>query len=300
MWQSIYSGFIDNTTEVAAEIASSMSGTLAAPLSAAMTLYIILYGWAVMRGSIQEPVMDFTFRAMKLLVIWTLVVKAGDYTSWAGSTITSGVPEFIDQLAGGEAGNTLPADAIFRETARIADEIQKFYVSQGVSGKITGALYYAIMMVTGGVVAAIVFAVSLLITLGLTMMAAVGPLFIAFALFDFSRGWFFSWLAQILNFGVLKLLTYVLGLVLIAMLQEAISETATLSARLRMFFFFGMLAASFVMFFLLPSIAAALSAGAQASTGMAQRWTERKLGLLSNKNGGGGPSGTSAGSASRR
>nr|WP_319247221.1 type IV secretion system protein [uncultured Celeribacter sp.] len=301
MWQNIYSDFITTTTEVSSSIAGSMSGALKEPLFAAMTIYIILYGWAVIRGSIQEPVMDFMFRAMKMLVVWTLVVSAGEYTSWVGSTITSGVPEFIDQLAGGQGGNKIPADAIFRESGRMAEEVQKFYASQGVSGKITGALYWAIMMGAGTVVAAIVFAVSLLVTLGLTMMASIGPLFIAFALFDFSRGWFFSWLAQILNFGVLKLLVYVLGLVLIAMLQNAVEQSSVLSAGAAMFFFIGILTASFFMFFLLPSLASALSSGAQASTGMAQRWTERQLGLLSNKNGGGGDGDRgNAGSASKR
>ncbi|WP_434286231.1 type IV secretion system protein [Celeribacter sp. SCSIO 80788] len=301
MWQNTYSDFITTTTEVSSSIAGSMSGALKEPLFAAMTIYIILYGWAVIRGSIQEPVMDFMFRAMKMLVVWTLVVSAGEYTSWVGSTITSGVPEFIDQLAGGHGGNKIPADAIFRESGRMAEEVQKFYASQGVSGKITGALYWAIMMGAGTVVAAIVFAVSLLVTLGLTMMASIGPLFIAFALFDFSRGWFFSWLAQILNFGVLKLLVYVLGLVLIAMLQNAVEQSSVLSAGAAMFFFIGILTASFFMFFLLPSLASALSSGAHASTGMAQRWTERQLGLLSNKNGGGGDGDRgNAGSASKR
>ncbi len=280
LWQSLYSDFLTTTTEAASSISSSMSGTLTVPLTAAMTTYLIVYGWAIIRGSIQEPLMDFLFRAMKLFVIWTLVVQAGSYTTWVGSTITEGLPEFVDQLTGGGSGNALPSDSIFAKTNSVAQDVLEFYAQKGgMSSRVAGPIYYFFTMAAGVLLSAIAFGFSLLVTLGFTLLAAIGPLFISFALFNFSRGWFFSWLGQLVNFAIYKVLLYVMAIVILAMLENALTANSKLGVVIGLFYFLGIVATSFFLFFLLPSMASALSAGAGASTGMVQRAVERRLGI---------------------
>lgn len=296
MWESIYSDFIDAVTDTANTIAGTMSSELTAPLTAAMTLYIILYGIAIMKGAIQEPVLDFAIRGIKLAIIWSLVSSAGDYTAWVGNVINQDLPNFIDALAGGSGTGRLPSDPVFSKSVGVAERVYQHHVSQGLAGKIVGPVYYAIVMLLGGVIlsgVALVF--SLWATLGLTIMAAIGPLFICFAMFETTRGWFFSWLGQILNFLIFKLLIYVLSLTIIIMLEKAVIQTDVLPATLAMFYFAGITVTGIVFFFLLPSIAASLSQGAQASTGMLQRAAERYVGRLG-KSGGN----DSSGGASRR
>ncbi|WP_282092820.1 type IV secretion system protein [Epibacterium ulvae] len=296
MWESIYSDFIDAVTDTANTIAGTMSSELTAPLTAAMTLYIILYGIAIMKGAIQEPVLDFAIRGIKLAIIWSLVSSAGDYTAWVGNVINQDLPNFIDSLAGGSGTGRLPSDPVFSKSVGVAERVYQHHVSQGLAGKIVGPVYYAIVMLLGGVIlsgGALVF--SLWATLGLTIMAAIGPLFICFAMFETTRGWFFSWLGQILNFLIFKLLIYVLSLTIIIMLEKAVIQTDVLPATLAMFYFAGITVTGIVFFFLLPSIAASLSQGAQASTGMLQRAAERYVGRL-----GKGGGNDSSGGANRR
>src|SRR3546814_15890356 len=76
--------FLDNqfTTPLQNFISSGTSGISAwvtGPLTAALTLYVMLYGFLILRGSVQEPIMDFAFRAMKLAIILMLVRNAGEY-----------------------------------------------------------------------------------------------------------------------------------------------------------------------------------------------------------------------------
>ncbi len=296
MWESIYSDFIDAVTDTANTIAGTMSSELTAPLTAAMTLYIILYGIAIMKGAIQEPVLDFAIRGIKLAIIWSLVSSAGDYTAWVGNVINQDLPNFIDALAGGSGTGRLPSDPVFSKSVGVAERVYQHHVSQGLAGKIIGPVYYAIVMLLGGVIlsgVALVF--SLWATLGLTIMAAIGPLFICFAMFETTRGWFFSWLGQVLNFLIFKLLIYVLSLTIIIMLEKAVIQTDVLPATLAMFYFAGITVTGIVFFFLLPSIAASLSQGAQASTGMLQRAAERYVGRL-----GKGGGNDSSGGANRR
>ena len=298
MWATIYGDFIDAVTNTANTIAGTMSAELAAPLTAAMTLYIILYGIAIMKGAIQEPVLDFAVRGIKLAIIWSLVSSAGDYTAWVGNVINRDLPNFVDALTGGSGTGQLPSDPVFSKSVGVAERVYQHHVSQGLAGKIIGPVYYAIVMLLGGVVlSGVALMFSLLATVGLTIMAAIGPLYICFALFDATRGWFFSWLGQILNFLMFKLLLYVLSLVIILMLERAVLQTDVLPATLAMFYFAGVTVTGIIFFFLLPSIAASLSAGAQASTGALQRGAERYLGRrLPGSGNGNNP----AGSASRR
>lgn len=291
MFQSLYDDFITSMTTKMNEVSGTMSGALTAPLTAAMTIYIILYGWAVIRGSIQEPVMDFVFRAVKLLVIWTLVANAGEYSSWAGTTITVGLPDFVNTLTG-SPGTSLPSDPIMAMANTLAVDVQEAYGS-GIAGSIYG--YLMSLVVVGGAIvfAAIAFVVSLLVAFGLALMASVGPIFIAFALFDFSRGWFFAWLGQVLNFAVLKLLVIVMMILMTSFLGDVYSNVDVEGGMVALSAFLVALLCATIFFFLLPSIAAALSAGAGASTGAAQRFVERKLLGNSNSGGGGGNTGGS-------
>jgi len=215
-----------------------------------------------------------------------------------GNVINRDLPNFVDALTGGSGNGQLPSDPVFSKSVGVAERVYQHHVSQGLAGKIIGPVYYAIVMLLGGVVlsgVALVF--SLLATVGLTIMAAIGPLYICFALFDATRGWFFSWLGQILNFLMFKLLLYVLSLVIILMLERAVLQTDVLPATLAMFYFAGVTVTGIIFFFLLPSIAASLSAGAQASTGALQRGAERYLGR---RLPGGGSGNNPAGSASRQ
>ena len=43
---------------------SNIAEWVTGPLTAAVTLYVVLYGYLVLRGSVQDPVLEFAFRAI--------------------------------------------------------------------------------------------------------------------------------------------------------------------------------------------------------------------------------------------
>jgi type IV secretion system protein VirB6 len=44
---------------------SSVIAVVEGPLRVALVLYVLLYGYAILRGAISEPVMDFAVRSVK-------------------------------------------------------------------------------------------------------------------------------------------------------------------------------------------------------------------------------------------
>jgi len=51
---------------------SAVIGEVEGPLRIALVLYVVLYGLAILRGAISEPVMDFAIRSIKLALIYAL------------------------------------------------------------------------------------------------------------------------------------------------------------------------------------------------------------------------------------
>lgn len=292
MLQGLYDSFIDTLTAQTDAVAGNMSSALTPPLTAAMLLYIILYGIAIMRGAIQEPVLDFAVRGIKLAIIWGLVSSAGDYSSWVGSTINVGAAQFINSLTGG--AGTVPGDSVMVQANEFATQVEEAYAAEGWSGSITGGIISFAIMMTAGLFAAIAFVITLLSTFALSIMAAIGPIFIGFALFDVTRGWFFAWLGQLLNFMLVKVLVTVLTVVIVSLMGNIYTQASAVDAVGSYIAYLIGLLCGIVFFLLIPSIASGLSAGAQSSTGMLQRSIERNLGLPSR-----GSGGSSGGSASR-
>lgn len=61
---------------------SNIAEWLSGPLTVAVTLYVILFGYLILRGSVHEPILDFAFRAIKLAIIVTLVKNASEYQTY--------------------------------------------------------------------------------------------------------------------------------------------------------------------------------------------------------------------------
>ncbi|WP_226627844.1 type IV secretion system protein [Alloyangia pacifica] len=274
MLQALYDNFTNSLSEKMSAISGTMSAELTAPLTAAMTIYLILYGWAMIRGSVQEPLLDFTLRGVKLAIIWTLVSSAGEYTAWVGDTIQQGIPDFVEVLVGGPAN--LPSDPVMTMSSKIGEEVRKQFGS-GIAGMLYGYGLSLFVLASTVPFAALAFVVSLIVHFGLAMLAAVGPLFVAFALFEVTRGWFFAWLGQTVNFALLKLLVIVLTQAITAFIADVYTAFNPTDGAAAVSAFAVAMACGTIFFFLLPSIASALSAGTSASTGAAQRMVERKL-----------------------
>ncbi len=292
MLQGLYDSFVKTLTTQTDAISGNMSSALTPPLTAAMLLYIILYGVAIMRGAIQEPVLDFAIRGIKLAIIWGLVSSASDYTSWVGSTINDGSAAFVNSLTGGSG--TIPGDSVIVQANEFATKVSEAHAAEGWAGSVTGGIISFAIMLTAGLFAAIAFVVSLLSTFALSIMAAIGPIFVCFALFDATRGWFFAWLGQLLNFMLVKILVIVLTVVIVALMGNIYAQASAVNAVGSYIAYLIGLLCGIIFFLLIPSVASGLSAGAQASTGMLQRSIERNLGIRT-----GGGAGGARGSATR-
>ncbi|HEX7944582.1 MAG TPA: type IV secretion system protein, partial [Phenylobacterium sp.] len=108
------------------ESASRMLGEVSGPLRAALVLYVLLYGFAILRGAIAEPMMDFAARSVKLALIVMLATTAA-YGTWVTQPLFHGLPDTLARaIAGTPSGDPGAAfDQFFGRAAYLGQKAAK-------------------------------------------------------------------------------------------------------------------------------------------------------------------------------
>ncbi len=250
--------FISNGT-------SNISTWVTGPLTAALMLYVVLYGFLVLRGSIQEPVMEFAFRAIKLAIILMLVRNASEYQTYVTEVFFNTLPQEVSSaLNTGSAPSASTFDSLLDKGQRTARDI--WMRGSWPVDIVTGVGGMVVILVTF-TVAAIGYIVSLYARVALAIVLALGPIFIALAMFQSTRRFTEAWIGQLANFVILQILVVAVGSLLITSVDTtftAIDAYADVLMRPVALGAIGL--ASLYVFYQLPGIASSLAAGGASLT----------------------------------
>ncbi|ACP22484.1 VirB6 type IV secretion protein (plasmid) [Sinorhizobium fredii NGR234] len=244
---------------------SNIADWVTGPLTAALTLYVVLYGFLVIRGSVSEPIMDFAFRAMRLAIILVLVRNAGDYQAYVSSVFFETLPREISQALNlGAAPSASTFDGLLDKGQKCAKEIWAraswpVDIVTGIGGMFVIAASF--------VVAAIGYVVSLYARLALAIVLAIGPIFIALAMFQSTRRFTEAWIGQVANFVILQVLVVAIGSLLLNSIDTTFTAIEAYSDLLmRPAALCAICLAALYVFYQLPGIASALAAGGASLT----------------------------------
>lgn len=244
---------------------SNIANWVSGPLTAALTLYVVLYGYLVLRGSVQDPILEFAFRAMKLAIIVMLVRNAAEYQTYVTGIFFETLPREISQaLNSGTAPSASTFDSLLDKGQKCAYEIWSraswpVDIVTGIGG----------MMVIGAsfIVAAIGYIVSLYARLALAIVLAFGPIFIALAMFQSTRRFTESWIGQLANFVILQVLVVAIGSLLITCIDTTFTAIESYTdVLMRPIALCAICLAALYVFYQLPGIASALAAGGASLT----------------------------------
>lgn len=240
----------------------AMIAQTAPAMRAALALYVLLYGVAVLRGAIQEPVMDFAVRAIKLAIITALATTSA-YGTWVIQPLFHTLPQTLNQALGGaDLGD--PGQAFDRFLAHASYVAEKV----GREGELTNPLPYLIAVavyVTGAVTAAAGFGGFMVAKAALALILTLGPIFIACALFDASRRFFFGWLSQAVNYLVLMALLLAVTQMVLDLVTSQWGEIDSHDPMVGACLFIALSLLGVVFFSRTPAIAAGLAGGASES-----------------------------------
>jgi type IV secretion system protein VirB6 len=240
---------------------SNVIAQVAGPMRAALVLYVLLYGFAILRGSISEPIVDFAIRSLKLAFIFMLATTVA-YSSWITTPLFQTLPNTLAQALGGNA-STDPGtafDQFFDHAAFLGEEIgATASLVNPVPLLMSGAVY-----VIGALVAALGFGIVIVAKVTLALLVALGPIFIACSLFDASRRFFFGWLSQAVNYLVLMALIITVFQMILSLVDDQWGQITGQPPMSGGLIFIALSILGAVFFLQTPSIAAGIAGGAGA------------------------------------
>jgi type IV secretion system protein VirB6 len=253
-------------TDGVSHLASAATG----PLKVAATIYVVLYGYAIMRGLIKEPVLDFAFRAMKVVILVALVTQVSSYNEYVKNIFFDYLPREIGNAISGGSSHAPTAaqfDQLLNKGFKAAYDI---YEKAGWTDP-GPAIVGGVVLLATVIGTAVAYAIALYAKVALAVVLAVGPVFIALYLFNPTRRFTESWVGQVVNFVVLQVLVIAVMSLIIKSVQTIASATGTgevLTAGLTFSLIF--LLAAFVST-QLPGIASGIAGGGAAlGLGLAQ------------------------------
>lgn len=201
------------TTFVSTSV-SNLASYIDGPLRVGVTLYVVLYGFAVMRGSISEPIMEFAWRAMRIVLVVLLATNSSAFQQYVTGLFFDSLPKEIGNALAGSGLNTHSGAPFDQLLTKGIDVANKIYKQAGLTN-IAPALVAAILLVFVAIGSFLQFAILLYAKVGLGVVIALGPMFIAMALFEATRPFTEAWLRQVANFVILLVLVVALvGLML--------------------------------------------------------------------------------------
>jgi type IV secretion system protein VirB6 len=253
-------------------IGSSVAAVASAIAPAAYTLlgvYVILWGLASMRGLIQEPITDTTMRAIKIGAIFGIGIGLASYNVYVTDTFFN-APE---QLAASLTNSTTNTSAI-ATLDRILDkgfQIGKVFWDKG--GLIDGdfGMYFVALIVWGMSILVTAYACFLIVLakIALSLVIALGPLFIISLLFQPTANFFNSWIQQLSNYAILIVLVIAANVFVMDLFVRAADATSGFNSTTQIDKIFPFLITggiSLLVLAQLPSIAAGLAGGISLSS----------------------------------
>ena len=191
-------------------------GWISGPLRVGVTIYIILLGFAILRGAVEYPFREFVYRGMKLAALVFAVTTL--YGASVGLLAMNGLPREVANAVGAQDVNGLGGffDGILkgavRAIANIKEIVQTHTTEEGTNLAgipnnwdeiIVSEIINVVIMLAALLASALGFAICAFALFALSLLAAVGPLFVAALLFDSTRPFFFQWLGSIVNYVIL-------------------------------------------------------------------------------------------------
>lgn len=237
-------------TTVLNQDVSNVIAQVAGPARAALTLYVLLYGFAILRGAISDPIMDFAIRSLKLAFIYMLATTVA-YSTWVTDPLFHILPD------------TLSHANFFARGVYLGEKIAKTATPINLAPLLLSVAVY----VVGALAAALGFGVVLLAKVSLALIIALGPIFIACALFDASRRFFFGWLSQAVNYVLLMALILVVFQLILGLVTDQWSAIDGMDAIAGGLLFIALCFLGAIFFLQTPAIAAGIAGG--ASSGLA-------------------------------
>lgn len=261
-WNYLQTNVLNMVSTITSDIAASLE-----PAAVTFaTMYVMLWGYLHLRGAIEEPIMDGVKRIIHLAVILGVALQLWEYNAVLVDFFVTTPASLSDAVLGGNAAiNAI--DTVWIQGAGVAESL----ISQGgiMDGNMGFYLAgFAVYLFVGFVCVWMAYLYCLsLVAVG--FLLAVGPLFILGLMFETTKRFFESWIAQLSNYALIIIIASVAAKLLLNMLQAYAADAAAKGAGIQIAEGIQLcIACAFILLIMrqVPTIAAGLASGVALGT----------------------------------
>jgi type IV secretion system protein VirB6 len=258
------------------DVASNIIDSFTPVTTTLLIIYVVLWGVAMIRGMITEPVIDGFSRIARLSLIVGIALNVGRYNGYISDFLWNTPDALAGYVASGYSdgyNNVQYLDSLLNQIYDLADMFWTQANATSTFGMPDLVLLISGFFIIGVGAAATGFAAFLLIIskMALAIILAIGPIFLLLIMFEPTKRFFNAWIGQAMNFVFLAVLTSAAIKLILSILQAYLTDvmqsglmtqpSVNLAIPAIILCFIG-----FLVLQQLPSIASALGGGVAIGT----------------------------------
>src|SRR5580692_1415064 len=187
------------------------------------TLYVMIWGYLLLTGKIEEPFVTGVKRIITLAVVLGAALNLWLYNGLIVDTFFNAPGALAAGVIGAFDSVGIVDNIIFTGGDAASLLLQKGGLFEGdLSYYIAGFAVYLIVGLTA-IYAMFLLALS---KIALCILLALGPLFIAFLLFETTKRFFEAWIAQMANYAFVTILTVLVAALMMGIVYSAAQQAA--------------------------------------------------------------------------
>jgi type IV secretion system protein VirB6 len=252
VFSMVGNGIESGVTTYVNQTSAALSSALVPVVTTALTIWVMAYGFAVMRGEASESVPAFAWRAAKIAILLAVALGSGIYQSTVVTDVQNGtglLAQTIAQAGGGTCSTSMSGIAVGNlgssggSAASVYTALDCYDAQLGAVvtadvnhasqsgltdfGAAMGYLASAIIVAFGGCIFLLVACLeTVLARVFLDLILGIGPLFIACGAFEPSRRFFDAWTGKVVTYCLMQvLIAAFLGIALSVFSSETASLT---------------------------------------------------------------------------
>ncbi len=220
-------GFADGYVQkFVTDTASTVSGELVSFGTTLLTIYMVLWGWSIMRGLVQEPVMDGVWRIVKVAGIFFLATNASLYSQYVSDVLFNWPTQMASTMQGAAAPDPITMlDQMLGKGNTLGGQAWEKGSIRNMGAYALSIIIFALTWITLGITAMII----IMSKLALAITLAFGPVVILALLFEPTKHWFRSWLNLAVTEGIAIVFT-VLAATMTYKIMDATYDVVSSSA----------------------------------------------------------------------
>lgn len=256
------------------------------------TVYVMIWGYLQLTGRIDEPFAAGVKRIVTLAVILGVGLHLWLYNTLLVDTFYNAPTQFAAAVVGA-SDPVQTIDSIWSQGGAVADQLFRNGSGGTIVGHLGAMLVGTLVWLLVGLLCVYTMFLLALASVSLSVLLALGPLFIALLLFDSTRRFFEAWLAQLANYALITILTVMVATLMLHLVASYARQTAALGTGIKVVDALNMLLATgLVLLFMrqIMPVAGGLAGGVSLSSfgvvGRATGWIGARASLGARKYGG--------------